>query len=242
MEKLQDEELIERYRTQAGSAGAEVCLNELFTRHHAKVAAWCLRITGDVNSAADLAQEIFLKAFQRLHTCQGNTKFTTWLFSITRNHCLDELRSRATHPQQSSEIILDEIVDLSREKVSTALERQESEELLRMLIRESLDEMENKVLTLHYVHEMPLDAVSRMVGLTNQSGAKAYIVSARRKLKRAHARWKSRNEMPTRGGSRAECTDIGSRSPPRSPGANRGMPSGGEARTGTGRRCSGTPS
>jgi RNA polymerase sigma-70 factor (ECF subfamily) len=204
MEKLQDEELIERYRTELGSAAAEVYLNELFGRHHRKVASWCLRITGDVNSAADLAQEIFLKAFQRLHTFQGTSSFTTWLFSITRNHCLDELRSRATHPQPSSEMVLDEIVDVSCDKVSSALERRESEELLRMLIRESLDETENKVLTLHYVHEMPLDAVSRMLGLTNQSGAKAYIVSARRKLKRAHARWKSRNELPTKGGSRVE--------------------------------------
>lgn len=204
MERLQDEELIDRYRADVGSASAEVCLNELFARHHAKVASWCLRITGDVNSAADLAQEIFLKAFQRLHTFQGNSKFTTWLFSITRNHCLDELRSRAAHPQQTSEVLLDEIVDLSREKVSSALERRESVELLRMLIRESLDAMENKVLTLHYVHELPLDAVNRMLGLTNQSGAKAYIVSARRKLKRAHERWKSRNQIPTKGGSRVE--------------------------------------
>lgn len=204
MEKLQDEELIDRYRTDLGSASAEICLNELFARHRTKVASWCLRITGDVNSAADLAQEIFLKAFQRLHTFQGGSKFTTWLFSITRNHCLDELRSRAAHPQQTSEVLLDEIIDLSREKVSSALERRESEELLRTLIRESLDAMENKVLTLHYVHELPLDAVSRMLGLTNQSGAKAYIVNARRKLKRAHARWKSRNQIPTKGGSRVD--------------------------------------
>lgn len=202
MEKLQDEELIDRYRTDAGSATAEVWLNELFARHHARVSSWCLRITGDVNSAADLAQEIFLKAFQRLHTFQGNSKFTTWLFSITRNHCLDVLRSRAVHPQQTSEVLLDEIVDLSREKVSSTLERRETEQLLRTLIRESLDAMENKVLTLHYVHEMPLDTVSRMLGLTNQSGAKAYIVSAKRKLKRAHERWKSRNQIATRGGNR----------------------------------------
>lgn len=202
MERLQDEELIDRYRTEVGSASAELCLNELFSRHHAKVASWCLRITGDVNSAADLAQEIFVKAFQRLHTFQGSSKFTTWLFSITRNHCLDELRSRAAHPQQTSEILLDEIVDLRREKVSSALERRESEELLRTLIQESLDETENKVLTLHYVHELPLDVVSRMLGLTNQSGAKAYIVSARRKLKRAHERWKSRNQISAKGGGR----------------------------------------
>ena len=47
---------------------------------------------------------------------------------------------------------------------------------------------------LHYVHELPLGAVSRMLGLTNESGAKAFVVSARRKLKRAHELWQSRNK------------------------------------------------
>jgi hypothetical protein len=54
-------------------------------------------------------------------------------------------------------------------------------------------------MTLHYVNELPLDAVSRMLGLTNASGAKAYIVSARRKLRRAHDLWKSRNQSSKAG-------------------------------------------
>ncbi len=200
MESLSDEELIERSRAERGSPKAERFLSELFQRHHAKVAGWCLRMTGEVNSATDLAQEIFLKAFQRLHTFQGNAKFTTWLFVITRNHCLDELRSKEIELQDSSDVLLEGIADFQCENVSCELERRESEKLLRMLIREALDEVETKVLILHYVNELPLDAVSRMLGLTNRSGAKAYIVSARRKLKRAHARWKARQPQAMRGG------------------------------------------
>jgi DNA-directed RNA polymerase specialized sigma24 family protein len=49
-------------------------------------------------------------------------------------------------------------------------------------------------MTLHYIHELSLEAVSRMLGLTNESGAKAYIVSARRKLKRAYEAWQDRNK------------------------------------------------
>jgi len=200
VERLTDEELVERYRAERGSPAAEARLTALFERHSAKVASWCLQITGDVNSAADLAQEVFLKVFQQLPYFRGSSKFTTWLYSVTRNHCFDELRSRAARPQETSEIVLDEIVDGNREKVSSALERRESEDLLRALIRESLNETENKVLTLHYVHELPMDVVGRMLGLTNRSGAKAYIVSARRKLKRAHARWKTRNQLSAKGG------------------------------------------
>lgn len=200
MELLSDEELIERSRAERGSPKAERFINELFQRHHEKVAGWCLRMTGEVSSATDLAQDIFLKAFQRLHTFQGNAKFTTWLFVITRNHCLDELRSREPQLQDSSDVLLEGIADFQYESVSSELERRESERLLRTLIREALDEIETKVLTLHYVNELPLDVVNRMLGLRNRSGAKAYIVSARRKLKRAHARWKARQPQAMRGG------------------------------------------
>lgn len=190
MERLSDEKIIELCLAESGSA-AEPFLSELFRRHRARVASWCFRITGDVNSAADLAQEIFLKAFQRLATFQGNSKFTTWLYSITRNHCLDAMRSRATRPEEVSDDLLEEIGDLAAWELSSALERREAEDLLHQLIRQSLDDTEIQVVRLHYVEELPLDSISRLLGLTNQSGAKAYIVSARRKLKRAFAQRRS---------------------------------------------------
>ena len=44
-------------------------------------------------------------------------------------------------------------------------------------------------MTLHYGHDMRLDAITALLGLTNASGAKAYIVSARRKLNAAIKQW-----------------------------------------------------
>src|SRR5215471_3605521 len=190
MEQLTDEELIERCQAATGPAAGEPFLNVLFQRHHGRVASWCQHMTGDVNSAVDLAQEIFIKAFQGIDSFRQGSKFTTWLYSITRNHCLDELRSRKRRVEETEELPV-EIEDWGLESADSAIERHESGELMRQLIRESLDETETRVMTLHYVHEMPLDSVSRMLRLTNYSGAKAYIVSARRKLKRAHELWKS---------------------------------------------------
>ena len=63
---------------------------------------------------------------------------------------------------------------------------------MRQLLAESLDETERTVMTLHYGEEMPLDAITRTLKLANASGAKAYIVSARRKLNRAIERLKAR--------------------------------------------------
>jgi RNA polymerase sigma-70 factor (ECF subfamily) len=180
---LTDEELVERYRGAAASAG-ESFLSQLFERHHARVAAWCHRMTGDIDSAADLAQDVFLKAFQNIESFRGDCKFSTWLYSIARNRCMDELRSRASKPGETAGIILEELADTRSEQVSQALERRESVQSLRRLIQESLDETEARVMTLHYVEELPLDSITRLLGLENASGAKAYVVSARRKLER----------------------------------------------------------
>lgn len=181
---LTDEELVERYRGSGSSAARESFLSQLFERHHARVAAWCHRMTGDIDAAADLAQDVFLKAFQNIQSFRGDCKFSTWLYSIARNRCMDELRSRASTLGEMAGIVLDELADTRSEQVSQTLERQESVQSLRRLIQESLDEMEAKVMTLHYVEELPLDSITRLLGLENASGAKAYVVSARRKLER----------------------------------------------------------
>jgi RNA polymerase sigma-70 factor (ECF subfamily) len=185
MADLSDEELVERYRAERGSPRGAATIDELFQRHHSRVAAWCFRITGEVDSAADLAQDVFLKAFQGLDSYRGGSRFTTWLYSIARNRCMDALRARAARPNETTGSDLETYVDDRQEGISSALERRESHELVRQLVRDYLDDTEAKVMTMHYVHELPLDSVTRLLGLTNQSGAKAYIVSARRKLGKA---------------------------------------------------------
>ena len=197
--EVSDEQLLDRYRGAPASSHGLTSLNQLFERHHARVAAWCYRMTGDVDSASDLAQEVFLKAFQRIDSFRRDSKFTTWLYSIARNHCMDEMRSRAGRPVETSEIELETIVDSSSEDASQAIERSQSEQTMRNLMTEALDETESKVMTMHYVHELPLDSITRLLGLTNASGAKAYIVSARRKLNREIVRWKSGRRETQRG-------------------------------------------
>lgn len=198
-----DEELVEQYRTATDSRRSAASLDQLFRRNHARVAAWCLRMTGDVDSAADLAQEVFLKAFQRIDSFHGDSRFTTWLYAIARNHCMDELRSRAMRAEERMDTVLDEVPDMRYEDISTTLERREASEVMRLLMREALDETETRVMTLHYVHELPLESVTRLLGLSNQSGAKAYVVSARRKLVRAFEQWNSRKQ-PAKGVGDAE--------------------------------------
>jgi tRNA A37 threonylcarbamoyladenosine dehydratase len=62
------------------------------------------------------------------------------------------------------------------------VEREQTRQKNWRFIVDTLDSTEAKVMMLHYGQELPLNTVSRMLGLTNKSGAKAYVVSARRKL------------------------------------------------------------
>ena len=204
MRVLSDEELVDRYRAEAESKRGEF-LDVLFERHRTRVAAWCFRMTGDADAAADLAQEVFLKAFQNIESFRLQSKFTTWLYSIARNHCMDALKSRAAAPLLAAEGALERVEDVRAAELLSSMERRQTEEVVRQLMRESLDETEAKVMTLHYAHELPLDAVTRMLQLTNPSGAKAYVVSARRKLTRAVSQWKEGEER-RKGGGHAEST------------------------------------
>src|SRR5690606_28183879 len=71
-------------------AEAPVALDALFRRHHRRVAAWCLRwCRGRDHDAADLAQEVFLRAHEKLAGFRFESSFTTWLYLVTRTVALN---------------------------------------------------------------------------------------------------------------------------------------------------------
>src|SRR3954447_17094957 len=154
MEILPDEDLVAQFRAGVGSREADALWNELFRRHQAKVALWCLRLTGDRESAADLAQEVFLKAFRYLDSYRGESKFSTWLYSIARNHCFNEIKARTAKPEDTGEPLLAALADTSPD-AHTKLERQDAAQMLRELVRDSLSDVEARVITLHYADDLP---------------------------------------------------------------------------------------
>jgi len=81
---------------------------------------YVLRLTGDKVLAEDLTQEVFLRVFQGLPKFSLRCKFTTWLFQVTKNRVLDELRAKERRPLSS--VNLDdapqlEVVDQPVERV-----------------------------------------------------------------------------------------------------------------------------
>ncbi len=183
METVPDEDLIRQWQ-EADPRTAGPILDTLFQRHYGRVHSWCLRLAGDPETAAEWAQEVFLIAYQNLRGFRGDSKFSTWLYRIARNYCLSSIRARASQPQPSAPC-LDNIPDTAAIDSLQELEREGAALTLQSLMRESLTQVESEVLILHYVEGLGLEAVTRRLGLANASGAKAYVVSARRKLQQA---------------------------------------------------------
>ena len=64
------------------------------------------RTLGDATEAEDLAQNVFVQVFKSAHRYEVAARFTTWLFTIARNLCLNEIRRRSRHPAQSLDAAL----------------------------------------------------------------------------------------------------------------------------------------
>ena len=187
---LSDEDLVIAYR-QALPANREAIADELFHRYFERVARWCFRFTGDREAAADLAQDVFLKAHRHLDAFKGLSRFSTWLYTIVRNEALN--RRQRLFPAMDGEDVLADLPALVEDPAQRA-ERRSRDRRVMELVTATLDKTEREVFTMHYGDEIPLDVITRLLGLKNASGAKAYIVSARRKLARAVERLRLRGE------------------------------------------------
>jgi len=78
--------------------GNEAAFATLVEAYRTPVFNYVLRLTGDRGSAEDLTQEVFLRVYQGLPRFSLRCKFTTWLFQVTKNRVLDELRCRERRP------------------------------------------------------------------------------------------------------------------------------------------------
>jgi RNA polymerase sigma-70 factor (ECF subfamily) len=87
---------------------------------------YVLRLVGDRSLAEDLTQEVFLRVFQGLPRFSLRCKFTTWLFQVTKNRVLDELRANERRPRYL--VALDDVAPL--EVLDAPIERGETVDAL----------------------------------------------------------------------------------------------------------------
>lgn len=188
MQGFTDEQLIALSNDATQSdARRRQAIDELFGRYQPRVALWCYRVVRDRDWAGDLAQEVFLRALRGLGGFRAASKFSTWLYTIARNHCFNAIQSKAVRAEESMEFL--QLPDPGR-RIDSVIESEQQIGEMRRILGATLDETELQVMSLHYGESLTLDSITRLLGLTNASGAKAYIVRARRKLQNVFDRGK----------------------------------------------------
>jgi RNA polymerase sigma-70 factor (ECF subfamily) len=86
---VSDDQLVERARNNDDGA-----FNELVRRHQNFVNKIAYGYVNDSELARDVAQDVFIKAYRGLEYFESDSRFTTWLYKICRNHCLNLIRRR----------------------------------------------------------------------------------------------------------------------------------------------------
>ena len=102
--------------------GDERAFSIIVRTYEQPVYNYVLRLTGDRVLSEDLTQEVFLRVFQGLPGFSLRSRFTTWLFQVTKNRVLDELRAIERRPRAL--VALDDIAPL--EVVDAPVERAET--------------------------------------------------------------------------------------------------------------------
>ena len=87
---------------QRAKAGDRIAMGELYQAHSRRVYAVVRRLAGDDDLAADLSQDAWLRAFERLHLYRGEAAFGTWLHRLATNVALNRLRRRTKRPDVES--------------------------------------------------------------------------------------------------------------------------------------------
>jgi len=76
---------------------------ELVQKYQHPIVNLAYRMLRDLDEAEDLAQNVFVRVFQSAGRYEATAKFSTWIFTIARHLCLNEIRRRGRHPAQSLE-------------------------------------------------------------------------------------------------------------------------------------------
>jgi len=145
-----------------------------------------LRITGNAEDAADMAQEAFIKAFNSISSFKGDSRFSVWLYRIVSNVSVDFLRSKARRPSSSLSIENEEgeTVELEIADESLSPEKLLEIKLSSQAVRRGLDSLPEdyrQILLLREIQGLSYDEIAQILDIEIGT-VKSRIFRARKKL------------------------------------------------------------
>ncbi|MGQ9463048.1 MAG: sigma-70 family RNA polymerase sigma factor [Candidatus Fervidibacter sp.] len=194
MNQWTDERLVE-----AAQTGNQDAFAELVRRYQAKIYNLALRYTNDSETAMDITQDVFVRAWQMLPKFRGEANFYTWLYRITMNLCIDHHRRSLVRGEPQKVSLEDLVVERQRfeeteDEVDIWWEEAEigepEAEVLRQEMRQKVWEavqqlppLLKQVILLREYEGLSLQEIAKIVG-TNAGTIKSRLYQARQHLRK----------------------------------------------------------
>ena len=167
-----DNSLVDRYL-----AGDMTAFDELMIRYERQVYRVCYRFVNNRDDAMDLAQEVFIKAFEHLPNFRRESSMKTWLYRIAMNHCINHVKKNAREFVQ-----ITENVGSMSASVHSEMEEREKREQFRSLVKK-LPPKQKAILEMRIHEQLSYEEIATMSG-RSISTIKASVFFALEKLRK----------------------------------------------------------
>jgi RNA polymerase sigma-70 factor (ECF subfamily) len=152
----------------------------LVDRYKDLVFTLAIRMLKNREEAEEVSQDTFIKVFKSLGKFKGDSKFSTWIYKVAYNTCLDRIKR---NKRQMNEVGIDEFTEHQIKTIDNALDKLETNEQ-QQSIQECLQRLPSEdsfLLTLYYFEDLSLEEISKIVNIEANT-VKVKLFRARKKL------------------------------------------------------------
>ena len=152
----------------------------LYRKYYPKIYRQALTLIGDPDECLDMTQDIFIKIYDHLASFKGESSFSTWIYAITRNHCLEVIRKKQNGTTES---LMDH---LNLFHHTSDPEYEDNYEFKKDLVETKLSDAYSEcpdILYLKYKLNMSIQEIMHQLNLS-ESAVKMRLMRARKKLVR----------------------------------------------------------
>jgi len=177
---LSDHELVKRLIN-----GCTKAFEELFSRYHYRIFNLAYRMTGNYQEAQDLTQDTFVRVLENRHTVKNTHSFSSWLYRIATNLCLDERRKHKRAPIQLEQSVLDMLPKLRDPKPGNSPDKSYEIKENQGVVWEVASRLPphyRLVLTLRELHGLKYAKIAEIMN-TSVSAIETMLFRARKKFK-----------------------------------------------------------
>lgn len=152
----------------------------LYDRYSSMVYNKCYGFANGIDEAKDLTQDIFLRVFVKLGSFKGKSKFSTWLYAFTYNHCVNYVTRNTAKKIEKQSVSSDSIENIG-EKVDTSREFENMRVEQLKLVMELISPDEKMILLLKYQDNLSIKELSEALEI-GESAVKMRLKRAKEKL------------------------------------------------------------